>query len=136
MFVVKGVNSHEDRGVAALSAQVVRHGHQEAAEHGKQHGDVMRFPGLLRNTENHSVVMILLFNIFFFSQLQFIFDAFQRIPELKRRERRRDLNVTSQKDDLSLRCVIDSAEHTKRLRLFSMLKWPFSQQNKQEDPLL
>lgn len=27
MSVVKGVNSHEDRGVAALSAQVVGNGH-------------------------------------------------------------------------------------------------------------
>lgn len=38
---------HEDRGVAALPAQVVRHCHQEAAEHREQHGDVVRLPGLL-----------------------------------------------------------------------------------------
>lgn len=49
-FVVKAENLHEDRRVAALPTQVVGHCHQEAAEHRKQHRDVMRLPGLLNHT--------------------------------------------------------------------------------------
>lgn len=49
-FVVKAENLHEDRRVAALPTQVVGHCHQEAAEHRKQHRDVMRLPGLLKHT--------------------------------------------------------------------------------------
>lgn len=45
------VNLQEDRRVAALPAQVVRHCHQEAAEHREQHRDVMRLPRLLRHRE-------------------------------------------------------------------------------------
>lgn len=52
----QGADSQEDRRVAALSAQVVRHGHQEAAEYREQHRDVVRLPGLLWNTDNQKLV--------------------------------------------------------------------------------
>lgn len=44
-------DSHEHGRVAALPAQVVRQRHQEAAEHRKQDGDVVRLPGLLKHGE-------------------------------------------------------------------------------------